>query len=105
MRLQDLHQPSDVREYLFNVSSPQVAMLLDGLADWLKGQNRKVAIANLKALIQKGKSKVNNGSIMSEFGVPFMKAHMVRLKELWNLLSRYFDYDTEAIKDKSHSSY
>lgn len=98
LRLQDLHQPSDV-EYLFNVSSPQVAMLLDGLADWLKGQNRKVAIANLKALIQKGKSKVNNGSIMSEFGVPFYESTYGAAERALKSLSRYFDYDTEAIKD------
>lgn len=98
LRLQDLNQPSDV-EYLFNVSSPQVAMLLDGLADWLKGQNKKVAIPHLQFLIQRGKTKVNNGSIMSEFGVPFYESTYGAAERALKSLSRYFDYDLEAIND------
>ena len=98
LRLQDLKQPSDV-EYLFNVSSPQVAMLLDGLADWLKGKNRKVAIQNLNKLIQDGKKKVINGQIMSEFGVPFYESTYGAAERALKSLSRYFDYDEGAIKD------
>jgi hypothetical protein len=99
LRLQDLGTPSDV-EYLFNVSSPQVPLLLDGLADWLKGQKRKVAIENLKHLLKKGKTKVKgNGQILSEFGVSFYESTYDAAERALESLSRYFDYDEDAIKD------
>src|SRR5690606_30523330 len=52
LRLQDLSSPSDV-EYLYRVSSEQVAMLLDEEAETLATNNTPVTIANLKASLNR----------------------------------------------------
>lgn len=97
LRLRDLNAPSEV-EYLFRVTSEQVAMLLDEEVENFKNDNRidQITIENLKQIIltaiQRSTRQNNQNNIQSSVGTTYYKSTgYAALRALKNL-SNYFDF-------------
>lgn len=104
LRLQDLNMPSDV-EYLFRVSSDQVAMLLDEEAESLVNDKAKkvVSIENLRGKINSNLRKPPQGNqITSSGGTLYYTSTFYAALRALKALSSYFDYHQDSLQSSNN---
>jgi hypothetical protein len=107
LRLQDLSAVSDV-EYLFRTTSEQVAMLLDGEAEYIRDKRGKsyVTVQNLKLVLQQALTRSSSqgasgkpSQITSNSGVNYYSSTYDAATRALNSLSSYFDVDRSSLND------
>ncbi len=91
LRLQDLSAPSDV-EYLFKVTSEQVAMLLDEVAEFLQDISKPVSIENLKQHINMAIKSLRQNQYEARSGTPYYDSTLRAALRALRSLEKYFDH-------------
>ena len=107
LRLQDLSAPSDV-EYLFRVTSEQVAILLDKIAEYCEKPYKKkvspqpASIKNLKKCIDK-KLKENKEEAKIEVGDTFFyTSTFYAAQRALTSLENFFDFSSSSMAEKQN---
>lgn len=103
LRLQDLSAPSDV-EYLFNVTSEQVALLLDEVADSLQDENIPASIQYLKKSINKklAESDSNTDQHRTKAGTPYYSSTLKAALRALRSLGEYFDHHQSSMRSENN---
>lgn len=105
LRLQDLSAPSDV-EYLFRVHSEQVALLLDDVADSLRGGNHAPTIQNLRQRITRALESLNssqgNNQYHAKSGTPYYATTLQAALRALRSLEEYFDHHQPSMSSENN---
>lgn len=98
LRLQDLSNPSDV-EYLYRISSPQAAGLMDDIAESVRNRGEKVTIERLDLAINRLLTNNQGATItLATNGLAYYRSTLEASRRALNNLKRYFDNDSDALK-------
>ena len=104
LRLQDLSAPSDA-EYLFRVTSGQVAMLLNEAAENLKNNSKHASIEELKKLIVsklKGANSGSSGQIVLASGTPYYPSTFYAAQRALKALEDHFDHHYQSMQSEDN---
>ena len=104
LRLQDLSAPSDA-EYLFRVTSLQVAMLLNEAAEALAAANKDASIKNLRALLLlklKSKEAGETGQIILDSGTPYYPSTFQAAQRALKALEDHFDHHYPSMQSSDN---
>ena len=93
LRMQDVNLPSDV-EYLFNVSSDQVAMLLDDQAEFIRSKNQPATLDFLKRSLERklNDQNIRGNQIPNDAGTSFYRTTYFAALRALRSLGNYFDH-------------
>jgi energy-coupling factor transporter ATP-binding protein EcfA2 len=102
LRLQDLNAPSDV-EYLYRISSPQVAGLLDDIAEDLRNRNEKITIERLDLALNRLLTRNTGSTItLTTNGLAYYRSTFEAARRALNNLKYYFDKDQESLQTEQN---
>lgn len=102
LRLQDLNAPSDV-EYLYRISSPQVAGLLDDIAEDLRNRNEKITIERLDLALNRLLTRNTGSTItLTTNGLAYYRSTFEAARRALNNLKYYFDKDQESLNTEQN---
>ena len=101
LRLQDLSMPSDV-EYLYRVSSTQVGLLLDEEAEYLRANDKKVTIANLRDRLNNILNRNNGSQVPSDGGTLYYRSTFYAAFRALKSLESYFDYHQGSLQSEDN---
>lgn len=102
LRLQDLNAPSDV-EYLYRISSPQVAGLLDDIAEDLRNRKEKITIERLDLALNRLLTRNTGSTItLTTNGLAYYRSTFEAARRALNNLKYYFDKDQESLQTEQN---
>lgn len=102
LRLQDLSAPSDV-EYLYRVSSPQVAGLLDEMAEELRIRNEKITIERLDLGLNRLLTRNTGATItLATNGIAYYRTTLEAARRALKNLKYYFDKNQEDLQKEQN---
>lgn len=105
LRLQDLSAPSDA-EYLFRVTSMQVAMLLNEAAEGLVNAGRPASIeqlrSGLKKKLEQSKASGDTGQIVLNSGTPYYTSTFQAAQRALKALEDYFDLHATSMQSDNN---
>jgi energy-coupling factor transporter ATP-binding protein EcfA2 len=102
LRLQDLNAPSDV-EYLYRISSPQVAGLLDDIAEDLRNRKEKITIERLDLALNRLLTRNTGATItLTTNGLAYYRSTFEAARRALRNLNNYFDKDQESLQTEQN---
>lgn len=98
LRLHDLNAPSDV-EYLYRISSPQAAGLLDDIAEDLRNRGEKITIERLDLALNRLLTRNTGATItLTTNGLAYYRSTFEAARRALYNLKYYFDKDQDSLK-------
>lgn len=102
LRLHDLNAPSDV-EYLYRISSPQVAGLLDDIAEDIRNRGEKITIERLDLALNRLLSRNTGATItLTTNGLAYYRSTFEAARRALFNLKYYFDKDQDSLKTEQN---
>lgn len=102
LRFQDLDSPKDA-EYLFRTSSDQVALLMEDLAEGLKGQDQAASLSRLQTAVSRLLTRNTTPQItIPTNGVSYYRSTFEACRRALRSLEDYFDMDPVGLGENKN---
>lgn len=102
LRFQDLDSPKDA-EYLFRTSSDQVALLMEDLAEGLKGQDQAPSLSRLQTAVSRLLTRNTTAQItIPTNGVSYYRSTFEACRRALRSLEDYFDMDPTGLAENQN---